>query len=305
MQIYWQERDITSYVSIAACIHRECSRGGNDLLDLTMRNAATWFSWGPETDDAIRIIHKGYNTGTLYLHTMVPDGDGFRVLATSTKSGAQRKAWGSYKGYTLRELMLRLASECGMKSNLYGTEGLWTYPYLERANEGPGAFLNRIAEYENICLKAVNGSFRGIYLPWAQERAPVAELTVSAGQDGAKYIRREREKWGKVTVRGAGFESWAADTEETGRPERIITGLPVSDRATAGRWARGILTTHNRKCETLEIEMTLNARLMAMERADVKGNTSANGEWIVDETEHDLKEEKSRVRLVRCISSIR
>ncbi len=305
MQIYWQGTDITSYVSIAACVNRECSRGGNDMLDLTMRNAASWFSWGPETDDAIRIIHKGYDTGTMYLHTMVPEGDGFRVLATGTKSGAQRQAWGSYKGYSLRELMIRVAGECGMKSSLYGTEGKWIYPYLERADEGPGAFLNRIAGFENIYLKAVGGAFRGIYLPWAQERPAAEKITVTAGREGAKYIRREREKWGKVIVRGTGFESWAADTEETGRPEKIITGLPVSDRAAAGRWARGILTAHNMQCETLEIETTLNARLTAMVRVDVTGNTSANGSWIVDEAEHDMKEEKSRVRLARCITSVR
>ncbi len=305
MQIYWQGQDITEYVSIAGCVHRECSRGGNDLLDLTMRNAATWFSWGPETDDAIRITHKGYDTGTLYLHTLIPDGDGFRVLATSTKSGAQRQAWGSYRGYSFLELMNRIAGESGMTGYLYGTEGKWTYPYLERENEGPGAFLDRVGGWENICVKAVGGSFRGIYLPWAQQRDATAEITVKAGQEGARYTRREREKWGKVTVRGIGFESWAADAEETARPEKVITTLPAADRATAGRWARGILTAHNRDCESLDIDMVLNARFMAMERVDVVGNTAANGEWIVDTAEHDLKEEKSRIRMVRCIKSIR
>ena len=76
------------------------------------------------------------------------------------------------------------------------------------------------------------------------------------------------------------------------------------DNAQAGRWARGLLLTHNREAEEIRLETTLNTRLSAMARVDVNGGTDMDGNWIVDEAEHDLYNKTSSVRLLRVIGTI-
>ena len=41
-----------------------------------------------------------------------------------------------------------------------------------------------------------------------------------------------------------------------------------------------------------------------MQRADVDGNTDANGEWLIDEAEHDLLNGRTTARYLRAIDTI-
>jgi len=304
VKIYWQGTDITRYVQVKDCIHQEASGGESDLLDLTMRGAASWNRWAPETDDRIQILHKGYDTGTLYLTAVWSEGDQYRALASSARAGAAGRKWAGYAGKTLNEIMVSCAAEYGMSAGIYGMSGGIVYPWLTREGEGGTAFLNRILTMEGAGLKCVGGAMRAIYIPWAQLRTPQIEIAVNAGNDGARWIQRENVKWGRVRIKSPYGTGLAIDTAAGGRPEKVITGLPVRDNVTAGRWARGILLNHNRKAETLEINMDLNGRFQAMERVSVRGDTGAYGEWIIDRVEHDLVNERTRAEMVRCIDTI-
>lgn len=305
MQLIWQGKDITQYTQIRGCIHREAAHGAGDLLEIRMGRAESWHRWDPETDDTIRVKHKGYDTGTLYLHSVIPEGEEYRVLALSLKSAARRRAWAGYRDVTLRRLLHNLAAGCGMKDGIYGTEGLYAYPWAEQRDEGAAAFLDRMCRMEGMALKTVGGAFRAIDIRWAQNRTPAANIVLKAGQDGARWQRNEGEKWGRVKVITPWAESSATDTEAMGRPEKVICCTGARDAATAGRWARGLLLDHNREAETLEIEMGLNAKLTAMERITIGGNTAANGDWLVDEAEHNLIDERTTARLLRALRGIR
>lgn len=304
MRIFWQGTDITEHVKIEGCVHQESSDGESDLLDLTMRGAASWHRWAPETDDRVRVVHKGYDTGTLYLTAAWAAGDRYRVLASSLRAGAAGKKWAGYRNKTLNELMVSCAAEYGMSAGIYGISGGILYPWLTREGEGGAAFLNRILAMEGTALKCVGGAMRAIYIPWAQKREPQIQIAVNVGNDGATWRLRENEKWGRTVIRGPYGTGWATDTAAAGRPEKVITGLPAMDDVTARRWAMGMLLSHNRKAETLEVEMDLNGRFQAMERVTVNGNTGAWGEWIIDKTEHDLVNEKTRAEMLRCVDTI-
>ena len=304
MELYWAGRDITPYVNITGCVHRDVSHGRSDSLELTLDHASTWYKWGPEEDDEIRVTHDRDDTGILYLNTVIPAGDKFRVLATSLPRAAARKAWGSYRKVTLERLFDTCSAECRMSGKLYGIDGKLEYPYLLRENEGCAAFLNRIGAWEGVAVKALNGAFRGIGVQYAQGRKSEMQITIKANQDGVVYKRRDNTKFTGLTVQTPWATATARDTGAKGNNAPVLAHLPATDSVQAGRWARGLLLMHNRQAEEITLDIGLNTRLSAMTRVDIDGNTDMNGEWIVDTAEHDLFNKTSTVRLLRVIDTI-
>lgn len=305
MDLYWAGKNITSQVNITGCVHRDVCRGRSDCLELTLDHAAAWYRWGPEEDDEIRVVHEKDDTGTLYLNTILPEGDRYRVLATSVKRAAARKTWKSYYGTTLGRLFESCAAECQMSAKLYGTDENYPYLYALRENEGSAAFLSRIGAWEGMAVKALNGTFHGISIAWAQKREPEMEIEIRADREGVRYRRQENLKLSALTVRTPWTEATARDTTAKGSNTRVITCLPAQNLAQAGRWARGLLLWNNRTAEEIRIETGLNTRLTAMTRVEITGNTDMSGAWIVDEAEHDLFNRRTSVKLLRVIETIR
>lgn len=304
MELTWNGRNITNAVNILGCIHRESSCGRSDSLELTLDHASRWYQWNPEEDDEIQISQGNYTTGKLYLNTIVPDGDRYRVLATGLKRAAARQAWASYAYTTLTEIMDRCASECDMQGKLYGIDGNLQYPYLLRRNEGAAAFMNRIGQWDGVCVKAYNGALRGIYLPFAQKQKAQMSLVIKSDQEGVRYTRRSNTKYAMLTVQTPYGYATARDTAAQNGISRIVTCLPALNDAQAGRFARGLLLMHNRQAEEMAIETGLNLRLSAMTRIDVTGSIAMTGKWMVDESEHDLINERTEVRCLRVIDTV-
>lgn len=304
MELTWAGRDITPYVTITGCVHRDASHGRSDSLELTLDHASTWYRWGPEEDDEIRVTHDRDDTGVMYLNAIIPTGDQFRVLATSLPRAAARKTWGSYRKTTLEKIFESCGAECRMGGKLYGIDGKLEYPYLLRENEGCAAFLNRIGNWEGVAVKALNGAFRGIAVNYAQERKAEMEITIRANQEGVTYKRRDNMKFTGLTVRTPWATATARDTAAKGNNAPVLTHLPAMNAVQAGRWARGLLLMCNRQAEEITLEIGLNTRLTAMTRVDIDGNTDMSGRWIVDTAEHDLFHKTSSVRLLRVIDTI-
>ena len=304
MQIFYEGVDITGSVIPRACVHKDVSHGKADVLEITFSRPAAWHRWQPETDDRIRVFSGEYDTGTLFVHTLVPEGDGYRMIATSLPSAAARKAWGSYRNTDLKTMLHRLATECGMEGKIYGAEGGLRYAYLQRENEGCAGFLERICRMEGIALKAYNGAFRGIDVLYAQARDVMRKWTLDAEQEGVRYLHQPGTKWTAVTVHSPWAEATARDSGAEKGYAKVITGLPAMDAATAGRWARGLLLMHNREADRLRIQTRLDAGASAMIRAEVSGNTGAAGGWIIDEAEHDLYNGTSTIQMLRIIDTI-
>lgn len=305
MELRWNGVDITESVNITGCTHREMALGGCDTLELTLDHASVWYRWGPQEDDEIVITHGGWSSGKLYLNSIIPERDQYRVLATSLKSLAGRRRWQSYAGTTLEKIFEKCAAECGMEGRLYGMDGGLPYTYIIRQNEGCGAFLQRLGWMEGMCVKVYDGAFRGIGLLYAQGRDPAMEIEIAADQDGVTYRRREGLKLASLTVQTPEASAIARDTAARGDNAAIFTHLPARDPAQAGRWARGLLMMKNRKAEELTLETTLNTAFTALARVDITGSTDMTGKWIVDEAEHDIYNEHTRAVLRRVIDTVR
>lgn len=304
MELYWAGRNITQYVNITGCVHRDVSHGRSDSLELTLDHASTWYKWGPEEDDEIRVVHEQDDTGILYLNTVIPTGNQYRILATSLKRSAARKAWGSYRNTTLQRLFEQCAAECQMSGKLYGIDGKLEIPYVLRENEGCAAFLDRIGSREGIAVKALNGAFRGIDLLYAQGRKAEMTISISANQEGVIYKRQDNTKFTALTVKTPWATATARDTAAKGNNAPVYTHLPAMNNAQAGRWARGLLLAHNRQAEEITLDIGLNTRLSAMTRVDITGDTDMTGEWITDEVEHDLFQKTTTAKLLRVIDTI-
>lgn len=304
MQIIYEGTDITGSVIPSACTHKDVSHGKADVLEIVFRRPSAWHRWSPETDDEIQIVSGKYDTGIMYVNTLVPEGEQYRLIATSLPSKAARKAWDNYRDMDLQAIMHRLAVECDMTEKLYGIEGGVKYPYLQRENEGCAGFLERLSTWEGVALKAYNGAFRGIGVEYAQSLIPARSWTLDAEQDGVRYVHQPAKKWSTVTVRTPWAEASAKDSGAEKGYQKIITDVPAMDQVTAGRWARGILLMHNRQADRLRIETQFDPGAAAMVKAEIGGNTGAVGYWLIDEAVHDLYNGTTTVNLLRVIDTV-
>lgn len=304
MELYYEGKNITDSVNITGAVARDASGGRSDSLTVTLDHASSWYRWGPKKDDQIEIIDRGYSTGNMYINTIAPEGDSYRIIATAAKSGARRRASASFEQKTLEELMILAAAECGMDYRIYGLEKRIFYPFLLREREGWAAFLDRVAAWEGGKLKTYSGRFTMISVEAAQ-KLPAAEcIHITVKQPGITYHRKENEKISLLTVNTPFARVSATDANAEPGMDKVICSLPAKDAATAGRWARGLLLNHNRQAEQLEIASVFHPAWTAMGRVDVSGPTDASGKWLIDEVRHDLVNQTSRATMFRCIESV-
>lgn len=305
MRLYYEGTDITDDVRIAGAVHRDAAGGRCDALELTLERADDWYRWGPQRDDEIRIVHDGYDTGRLYLNTVLPENNKYRILATGMKSAARRQASAAYANATLSTLLGVCAAECGMEAELYGFDGELDYPFVLRQNEGCAAFLHRLMRWEGGVLKTFDGRFVGISCAYAQSLHAAQTLKISAQQAGFAYRRREDAEYCGLKIVTPYAEAAAIDADAAGDNAPVINHLPPLSAAQAGRWARGLLLTHNRQAEEASLQSAFNRGLTAMARVDVESSTPAAGEWLVEEVTHDFVRKSSAARMLRCRNGIR
>lgn len=304
MELYYEGVNITDEVNIVAASARDVSGGRSDSLHITLGHARSWYHWGPKVDDKIEIIDHGYSTGTMYVNTIAPEGDDYRILATASKSGAGRKANASYESRNLDELMALCAAECNMDYRIFGIDKRTFYTFLTRQGEGIGSFLNRLAEMEGAKLKTYSGRFTLISVAAAQNRPALETIKITEKQPGITYHRFGNKKLKSLTVTTPFATVSARDSGVSKGFDKTVCGFPARDAVTAGRWARGLLLSHNRKAEELTVESSFHPAWTAMARVDVSGTTDAMGEWLIDECEHDLVNRTSTATMLRCIETV-
>lgn len=301
--LIYEGNDITERVMIAQCVCMDMSRGISDCLDIRLEEAATWLRWNPQAGDRIQVKRSGYDSGALYVNTIIPQDGAFRILATAMKPGAKRVGYRSYQDMTFTQVMSICAAECDMGAKLYGISGVMRYKYLIRDRETAPGFMARLARHEGTLLKAINGSFAAIGIEYAQGLKAAQKITLDMSREGIRYVNNRESSWAGVKIISPWCTASAIDSAGKGEV-RLFTNLPVHDEAQAKRWAKGLLMDHNRQTEVLELEMVFNPGNTAGARIDIAGSDSVAGEWIIDKAENDFIGDTSRLRLVRCISTI-
>lgn len=305
MRIYYEDREITEFVLPEACVYRDASHGKADTLEITFRRAASWHQWDPQMEDRIRILHGGCDTGEMFVDTIVPEGDRYRMIATSLPRSARRKAWECFRNVSLKTVMHRYAAECMMNESVWGADENTQYPFLMRENEGGAAFLNRLCEMEGLALKAWNRKWMAIDIITAQTLDTQSAIEIRPEQDGCRYIHQPGMKYSSLTIKSPWAEATARDANAAGGAPLTVGGLPAMDAAQAGRWARGLLLHHNRRADSLTVDSRINPGMTALVRVRVTGATCADGYWLVDEAEHDFVNDTTRTKMLRIVQTIR
>lgn len=299
MNLFYNGKDITEFVVVRSAIVRDMSMGRCDSIDLVFENQDAWFLWNPEKNDQICILEDQYSSGVMFVNSVVPEGNRYRIIATSLPAGT-KKINKSFIDKRIKEIMNICAAEDGMLYELYGDDAF--IPYCEKYNVGNGAFLYELFEKEGIFLKCINNKYIGLTNNYIINQKVSQTLELMTNQEGVRY-RRIEKKYKSVTVYSPYARSTAMDVSVSDG-EDITISMPVLNVVQAGRWARGILLNHNMKSEKLVLDTTFNS-MTALARVDVIGNTDAVGEWIVKNVEHDLMNKSSRTELVRCIRTIK
>lgn len=153
MQLFYNGTDITSRAGLTACICREGFGSSGDMLEIETANIRDWYRWAPQRDDEMEAVQGTYRTGKMYLNTMQKDGERMRLIATSMKSGAARRASAVYEQTSLAGLLALNAAECGMKSAVYGMDGGVVYLHIRRLAQSAPAFMARLLSYEGAAFK--------------------------------------------------------------------------------------------------------------------------------------------------------
>lgn len=304
MKLVYEGVDITGEVHVRKCVYHEAGGGRLDSLDIELENAERWYRWKPQRDDHINASLDGLDTGKMYLQSIIPENGKFRLFATSAPSTAALKRWASYENATFRQIMDSCSAELGMHTEIYGLDENAVYPYLLRKNETGTAFITRLLEWEGATLKCVNGRLTAISVEYAQKLRTSRSISLNTDQQGVMYCLQDKIRWAGVAIKTPHATASAVDTAVNGMQHRIFTDTPARDAVTAGRWARGILLTNNRKAETIQIAMTFDEALCALVRVDIQADENLGGKWIAEEVEHDLKNEKTSLTLRRCIETI-
>lgn len=304
MRIYYEDKDITSMVLTKSCIVKDTAGDRCDSLEIVFENAAGWYSWGPEEDDRIVVTNDAYDSGIMYVNTVIPEDGKFRILATSLPCAARNKAYKSYSGKTIEEIMRDCAVSTGMGYRIYGIDENTVIPYIQRKNEGAAAFLSKLLMLESAALKCINGIYTAIGYEYAQDLKPVQSLNMLPSQQGLRYSR-SGQTLRALTVKTPYAKATAVDKNVGSRhPSETVTCLPAMNDVQAGRWARGKLLSINRKAESVHLQTVFNPTITAMMRVDITGGTDATGEWLVQTAAHDLVNQKTSFRLHRCVRTI-
>lgn len=304
MQLFYNGTDITSRAGLTACICREGFGSSGDMLEIETANIRDWYRWAPQRDDEMEAVQGTYRTGKMYLNTMQKDGERMRLIATSMKSGAARRASAVYEQTSLADLLALNAAECGMKSAVYGMEGGVVYPHIRRLAQSAPAFMARLLSYEGAAFKTVGGRFAAIGMESIQQKAAARTLRLTAGDRNVTHTKRLNVKKSSLTIRTPYCTCTAMDEAAAEGADETLS-LPATDAATGGRWARGMLLYLNRQAESLEVRTAFDAAFYAMARIDVESDTDMGGAWIVDAATHDLMRGKSCATLRRCVTTIR
>lgn len=304
MNLYYQGTDITEYVTIRSCVGRDTAGDRCDSLKIEFEDSVKWYGWGPQEDDEIRITHNGYDSGILYLHTILPEEGQFTILATALPCKARKQENRSYVGKSIEEILRTCAMASGMGYRIYGIEGGTVIPYTEQNQEGCGAFLSRLLRMEGAELKCVNGNFAAIGTLYAQELPASQTIQLTGEETGVEY-RRSGNSLRALTLRTPYSQATATDLLVPASHSWVVRNdVPARDDVQAGRWARGLLLHHNRNCEKLSLQSGFNIGFTAMTRVDITGSTDAAGEWIIQEAEHDFINLTSTAVMLRCIRSV-
>lgn len=293
MDIIYNGTSIVDNVDVLSATISDCAGGQADSLDVSFGNPGKWDVWAPSRGDTIIVteVDDSISSGLMMVDEIYRNNISVRIRALSVPPEAKRELSKSYRRVLLSQLISDVAAELNMSYVTYGIVD-YLYDSVERADETPLGFLQRICSREGYAVKIYDGRI-AVFSEHYMEFQGTTDIDigndyefsmVSSGLKSSCRVSYDHPTQGLIDVT-------ASDpTIIGGTIHRVI---PVGSVAEAQRFAYGYLRAANKYGQVGVVRRELSSGIGAGSMVSVSDVGNFSGPYLVDRVTHDLIARKS------------
>ncbi len=302
MNIFYNGTDITEQVQVCGAQVHDHAGGRLDRIELCFRDPEQdWMRWGVRKEDEVRIVHQGFDTGTMFVDEYRAKAGVFSLGALSAPPAIRRCGTRAWENVRMEDILREFAVRAGMKMQTYGLPDNPSYTRIEQRLEPDIAWLNALCECESCALKVVDGALVVYYEPWLEQRAAIGEIALLDGT-GHELETVTTGTYAGCCVRAAYRGSFMAPGGGSGpwlEVEAARHGIQIGSQREAERFAKGLLRVQNKYERILRLkDQPLDMSVAGGSVLEVRvSGAEWSGRWIVDCACHDLHRERTHLRL--------
>lgn len=285
MQLIYAGVDITEQTKIGSAVILDNAGGKADSLSIVFSDPENWDQWKPAFGDKIRVLHNGFDTGSMWVDDWRRRPSAFAIKALSLPLSSKTAHTRTWRDIKLLSLAFDVAAEYGLTLKHYNAEN-YLYANLEQNDETDIAFLARVCSREAYAVKVVNEQ-----LVIFDERAAeweMPQITVSSPEDfdlGATTSGlRSACVMRYMDLHGNTIEYTLQ------APGVVGSVLKINERmdspSEAERWSHGYLRAANKLAAQGWIVTPFQSGIAAGNTVSILGVGRAEGYYYVDHVDH-------------------
>lgn len=302
MKIKYQDVDITSAVTVNACVGDSYYSGHADTLRVEFQDTdSRWDAWAPKVGDTIEAYDENQTTGRLFVRRLHPEVGKLTIYAGSIPAEADTKREQTWEQTSKAILVGDIAKKYGLTANLvYVTDRIWKN--LRQDNISDFDLLEDLCRLEGDAFNVFNGALTVYNIEKMAAGAEKATVNVKASNDNSTgdnatgVFGYERGKtYDGCLIRAAG-ETYSYNATGSAIYE-AKTDYPVGSIADGQDFAKHLMQEKNREAQK---GFFYASPLPAMYTAgsiinlSTAGASSYNGEALITHMRCDYKNRKAK-----------
>ncbi len=299
MRINLEGKDITSAVAVSGAVIIDSAGGRLDSGEITFSDVdGLWSKWQPVIGMVLRLSQDGFDTGDLFLDQIGQERGLYVLRGLSGPAAVRQSRSRSWERVTLYQLLADVAANYGFSIFTAGISNP-TYDWVDQAGETDFAFLQRICTMEGYILKVSNHRLV-VYREAAMEAQSPARTILTTDWCGTPVYRQNPSPYAACMV---GYGGISATVSIPGRTGQLLSrgDIRVTSIGEAQRFAAGLLRQAIREEHTISGTVLLDLSLAGGSMVRVTGMGTGDGDYMIDQVEHDLGEGLSFLRLRRKV----
>lgn len=303
MPLFYNDKDITSDISIMACYHQMRAWGGMDELHVTFSDdKGIWDQWAPAAGDRIRVTDGPTDTGVMYVRRVRPMSGSYEISAYPAPQSVWTPKARSWNQVHLLQLISQIASDNGLSFETYGVDDQ-LYTHVEQRNTPDIVFLNKRITLEGANMVVFNGKLIVYDGLWAESQAPADSYTLFRD---VEYELKDDQMalWDGCEVTDG--TTSATFRLKSGKELKKVVDLTLSSQEEAARFARGALREANREARSMVIEAkNLLTKFAAGSVMDLKVyfSSSWDGKALIYRIRNDYVRNRSKIWLTKPLGA--
>ncbi|MCI5996097.1 MAG: hypothetical protein MRZ45_09185 [Blautia sp.] len=294
-RLYYNGVDITNEVKvIAATIDQYTGSERADTMELVFSDEDGWGSWKPKTDDQIRYIRDGSDSGTMYIYDMSLESSLTVLYVTSTPITMRTRKTKAWEQVYLTQIGKEIAERSGMSFEMVNLADQY-YSYIKQEKETDAAFLGRLAMLEGAALLIYNGRVILAKESELEAKDPTAYLDLNGGY--YEYYDRSNEAYGSATLTVGQYKGVSiADKNNTKQYNANADKIQASSDSECTRFAAGVLRNKNKGLTNFTLKTTLMLEIAAGITCELEdAPTGWSGSLFVHHVRHEFHKTRTIV----------